>query len=63
MVLDLVDYRAIRDDPNYDLKDHKVAGIMSQSVYWRDMIKNILPHGSDAPLIVPIAQCRSNSHF
>ena len=57
MILDLLDYRTVRNDPSYDPKDHKIAGIMSQSTYWRDFIKNILPHGSEGYLTVFESPC------
>ena len=57
MIEDLLDDSAVREDPNYDPSQHKVAGIMSQSVYWRDMIKDILPQGSDGMLTVFESPC------
>jgi hypothetical protein len=57
MVEDLLDWRNVRDHPDYDPSQHKIAGIMSQSFYWRDMIKNILPQGSDGILAVFESPC------
>ena len=51
MIEDLLDHSTVRDDPDYDPSQHKVAGIMSQSVYWRDLIKDILPQGSDGYMV------------
>ncbi|KAL7572637.1 hypothetical protein ACA910_010388 [Epithemia clementina (nom. ined.)] len=52
-----VDKRNVRNDPNYDPSQHKVLGIMSQSAYWRDMIKHILPHGTNGILVVFESPC------
>jgi hypothetical protein len=57
MVEDLLDWRNVRDHPDYDPSQHKIAGIMSQSFYWRDLIKNILPHGSNGILAVFESPC------
>ena len=57
MLEDLLDDRDVRNKENYDPSQHKIAGIMSQSVYWRDMIKNILPPNSNGVLAVFEAPC------
>jgi hypothetical protein len=54
---DLLDFLDLRSDPNYNTADHKVGGIMSQSAYWRDFIKDILPQGSNGMVAVFESGC------
>ncbi|CAB9518478.1 Receptor-type guanylate cyclase gcy [Seminavis robusta] len=57
MVPDMLDQRALSLEPDYDPTQHQVVGIMSQSVYWRDMIKGILPDGSIGVVAVFTSPC------
>lgn len=57
MILDLLDEPSVRSKPGYIPSEHQIAGILSQSVYWRDMIKNILPQGSNGYLTVFKSPC------
>jgi len=36
----------------YDPSDHKLGGFLSVSFYWRDLLKGILPEGSDGIIVV-----------
>ena len=33
-------------DREYNASDHKLGGVISLSIYWRDMLRNILPKGT-----------------
>lgn len=57
MILDLLDHRSVRSSPDYDPSQHQIAGILSQSIYWRDMIKDILPQDSNGYLAVFKTPC------
>ncbi|KAL7569519.1 hypothetical protein ACA910_013893 [Epithemia clementina (nom. ined.)] len=57
IIEDAVDWRNIRSDTNYDPSKHRVVGIFAQSVYWRDMIKNLLPDGMIGILAVFESPC------
>jgi hypothetical protein len=57
MVPDMLDERALSLDPDYDPAQHQIVGIMSQSVYWRDLIKGILPYGTNGILAVFACPC------
>ncbi|KAL7569517.1 hypothetical protein ACA910_013892 [Epithemia clementina (nom. ined.)] len=57
IIEDAVDWRNVRGDPNYDPSKHRVVGIFAQSVYWRDMIKNLLPDGMIGILAVFESPC------
>jgi hypothetical protein len=57
MVEDMLDWRDLSIRPDYDPSEHKVAGIFSQSAYWRDFIKGILPVGSNGVVAVFESPC------
>jgi len=39
-------------DETYDPARHRIGGLLSASIYWRDMLKGILPPGSDGIRVV-----------
>lgn len=44
--------RQIEIGGDHNIFEHRLVGIFSLSVYWRDTIKNILPVGSDGLIVV-----------
>lgn len=42
----------IKDEQKYDPKSNKIGGIVTAAIYWRDLIKDILPDGSNGIVIV-----------
>jgi len=57
MLADSLGTKEVWANGDYNPADHKVVGILSQSVYWRDLIKNILPEGSDGIYCVFESPC------
>ena len=42
----------IQDDEDYDTSKHRVVGLFAASLYWRDLISDILPPGSEGIVVV-----------
>jgi hypothetical protein len=57
IIEDATDSFNLFDGGSYNPEDHKLVGILSLSIYWRDFIKNILPTGSDGILVVFENEC------
>jgi hypothetical protein len=50
-VLDKVDYIDVTSNPNFP-QDYEVKGFVITNVYWKHLIRNILPHNSKGVIIV-----------
>jgi Adenylate and Guanylate cyclase catalytic domain len=45
-VVDAIDQISVAGAADYNPSDHKVVGTLSGSIYWRSMLRNILPQGA-----------------
>lgn len=57
IIEDLLDDPDIRKRDDYDPSQHKVGGLLTLSVYWREWIKEILPANSNGILAVIKTSC------
>ena len=55
------DARAGADD--YDPSDRKIVGVLAVNIYWRDMIRNILPMGSNGIHFIADNSCTESFTF
>jgi Adenylate and Guanylate cyclase catalytic domain len=58
-VIDTIDQVRVAGAADYNPKDHKAVGVLTGNIYWRSMIRNILPksHGSNGIHVVFTNPC------
>jgi Adenylate and Guanylate cyclase catalytic domain len=56
-IVDDVNSVELLSNPDYDPRNHTLVGLVTVSIYWREIIRNVLPPGANDVIVVVDNEC------